>query len=235
MTDFATTYLKRREQLETYFDRTALENWKRLVTDAPVSRVRATVRAGRDEMRAAIVDMFPADLSGWRILDAGCGSGPLSRDLAMRGADVIGVDLSVEMVRFAMDRWANEDVSGSLTFASGDMLSEYLGDFDAVVAMDSIIHYSRADMVNALANILERTSKKVVFTVAPATPMLTVMHRVGQLFPRSNRSPAIVPVKPVDVAMAGIEASDLPAWTVRQQHRVTSGFYISHAVEVVHQ
>ena len=47
------TYIERRGQLEDYFDRTAVEAWKRLTSDAPVGRIRATVRAGRDQMRVA--------------------------------------------------------------------------------------------------------------------------------------------------------------------------------------
>ena len=44
------TYLARRGQLETYFDRTAAQAWARLTSDAPVSGIRATVarRAGPD-------------------------------------------------------------------------------------------------------------------------------------------------------------------------------------------
>ena len=49
-----TSYRERRDQLETYFDRTAAEAWARLTADAPVSRIRATVRAGRDDMRAQL-------------------------------------------------------------------------------------------------------------------------------------------------------------------------------------
>jgi magnesium-protoporphyrin O-methyltransferase len=47
----AVTYSQRRGEIETYFDRTAAEAWKRLTSDAPVGRIRATVRAGRDAMR----------------------------------------------------------------------------------------------------------------------------------------------------------------------------------------
>ena len=47
MTDL--TYRERRGQIETYFDRTAVQAWARLTSDAPVGRVRATVRAGRDD------------------------------------------------------------------------------------------------------------------------------------------------------------------------------------------
>ena len=69
------TYLERRGQLEDYFDRTAVDAWKRLTSDAPVGRIRATVRAGRDQMRATLLGYLPPDLTGRRILDAGCGTG----------------------------------------------------------------------------------------------------------------------------------------------------------------
>ena len=58
------TYTLKRGQLLTYFDRTAVEAWARLTSDAPVSKIRATVRAGRDAMRATILDYLPQDLSG---------------------------------------------------------------------------------------------------------------------------------------------------------------------------
>ena len=45
-----TAYTRRRGELETYFDRTAVQAWMRLTSDAPVGRIRATVRAGRDAM-----------------------------------------------------------------------------------------------------------------------------------------------------------------------------------------
>ena len=80
------TYQHRRGELETYFDRTAVEAWARLTSDAPVSRIRATVRAGRDAMRATLLDWLPADLRGARLLDAGCGTGALAVEAARRGA-----------------------------------------------------------------------------------------------------------------------------------------------------
>ena len=38
-------------------------------------RIRATVRAGRDEMRNTLLSWLPQDLTGARVLDAGCGLG----------------------------------------------------------------------------------------------------------------------------------------------------------------
>ena len=86
------SYLDRRSQLLTYFDRTAVEAWSRLTSDAPVSKIRATVRAGRDAMRAEILSYLPDDLTGARVLDAGCGTGALAVEAARRGAEVVAID-----------------------------------------------------------------------------------------------------------------------------------------------
>ena len=76
---------QRRGQIETYFERTAVQAWARLTSDAPVSGVRAKVRAGRDEMRSTLLGWLPADLTGRRLLDAGCGTGALAVEAARRG------------------------------------------------------------------------------------------------------------------------------------------------------
>ena len=43
------SYLEKRGQLEQYFDRTAFDAWAKLTSTAPVSGIRKTVRAGRDD------------------------------------------------------------------------------------------------------------------------------------------------------------------------------------------
>ncbi len=88
------TYQEQRIRIETYFDRTASETWARLTSDAPVSRIRATVRAGRDRMRATLLSYLPQNLSGARLLDAGCGTGALAVEAARRGAEVVAIDVA---------------------------------------------------------------------------------------------------------------------------------------------
>ena len=44
-------YQTRRDEIETYFDRTAADAWAALTSDAPVSRIRRTVRRGRGGRR----------------------------------------------------------------------------------------------------------------------------------------------------------------------------------------
>ena len=225
-----TTYQARRGQIENYFDRTAAAAWATLTSDAPVGRVRATVRAGRDRMRATLLSWLPHDLRGARILDAGCGTGALAVEAARRGAQVVGIDLSPTLVNLARDRLPAE-LAGQIDLRSGDMLDPSLGHFDHVVAMDSIIHYETDDAVNALASLAQRTSGSIVFTFAPRTPLLAAMISVGRLFPRGDRAPWLEPMAEEKIARLMAQNPSLQAWKGGRTQRISSGFYKSQAME----
>lgn len=218
------TYDATRARVEDYFDRTATQTWERLTSDAPVSRIRQTVRAGRDRMRAVMLSRLPQDLTGMRILDAGCGPGVVTAALAERGADVLAVDISPSLIDIAEQRLPNS-LKPRVTFASGDMLHPSHGVFDHVIAMDSLIYYSEPDITAALTQLVERTKQSVVFTVAPRTPFLLAFWGVGQLFPRADRSPTMVPhsAKRLNRQIAA---------EITSIERVNSGFYISECLEV---
>ena len=220
------TYDAYRGKLEAYFDRTAFDAWAKLTSDAPVSRIRATVRAGRAEMRARLLDWLPADLSGKRLLDAGCGTGALAVEAAKRGASVVAVDVSANLVNVARERMAGDL---DIDFRAGDMLGDH-GEFDHVVAMDSLIHYRREDIVAAVTRLATRTRGSILFTVAPRTPMLLAMQFAGKAFPRDDRSPAIIPADPRGL-MATL--AQLPGWQPGRDGGTSTGFYKSHAVEMV--
>jgi magnesium-protoporphyrin O-methyltransferase len=226
-------YIRRRGQLEDYFDRTAMDAWKRLTSEVPVSGIRATVRAGRDTMRAIMLASLPADLSGRRIFDAGCGTGAMSVELARRGANVLAVDLSPNLVEIARERTPDDLGRGSIEYAVGDMLEASRSGFDHIVAMDSLIHYPAQDMVGVLETFAASAERSLVFTFAPRTPALTVMHAVGRLFPRSDRAPAIEPVSEAGLRRRIDQSVDLNAWGTGLSERVVSGFYMSHAMELV--
>ncbi|KAB0680334.1 magnesium protoporphyrin IX methyltransferase [Aureimonas leprariae] len=227
------TYARRRAEIRTYFDSTAVESWKRFASDTPLGRIRSSVREGRARMRAAMLASLPADLSGWRVLDAGCGTGAMAAELARRGADVLGVDLAPEIVRFAADALPPEILPGRVAFRSGDMLDPGLGRFDAVVAMDSLIHYAEGDAVAALARLAARTDGRIVFTFAPRTPALGLMHALGRLFPRSNRAPRIVPVRPAALKARLAAEPALGDWRIERTSRVGHGFYTSEMIAMV--
>jgi magnesium-protoporphyrin O-methyltransferase len=225
------TYEQRRGQLETYFDRTAVDAWSRLTSDAPVGRIRATVRAGRNEMRATLLDWLPADLSGRRVLDAGCGTGALAIEAARRGAQVIAIDLSPTLVGLARERTPHDLGKGSVTFLVGDMFDPMLGRFDHIVSMDSLIHYEARDIVRVIAGFAARAGTSIVLTFAPKTPLLAAMHAVGRLLPRGDRAPAIEPVREATLRRLAAEEPDLAQWRSQRTARISRGFYISQALE----
>jgi len=235
--DAITSYQRRRGQIEHYFDRTAAEAWARLTSQAPVSGIRATVRAGRERMRATLLDWLPADLTGRRLLDAGCGTGALAVEAASRGAEVVAIDLSPTLVTLARDRLppaiaARAEGPGSIRFLSGDMLDPALGEFDHVVGMDSLIHYDAPDVLRVLVALADRTRTSMLFTFAPRTPALALMHGVGRLFPRGDRAPMIQPLAERRLRGAVAAEPALSAWHCARSLRVSSGFYISQAMEL---
>ena len=230
MTDLS--YRERRGQIETYFDRTAVQAWARLTSDAPVGRVRASVRAGRDRMRATLLAWLPDDLRGLRLLDAGCGTGALAIEAAHRGASVLAIDLSPTLVALARERQPPIRNGGTIDFRSGDMLAPELGEFDYVVGMDSVIHYESGDAVNVLAGLAQRTRIGMLFTYVPSNPALEVFRAVGKLFPRGDRSPAVVPVPERWLHRRIDSEPQLQGWARGRTQRISSGFYTSQALEL---
>ncbi|MCC5974893.1 MAG: magnesium protoporphyrin IX methyltransferase [Rubellimicrobium sp.] len=218
MADYAAT----RDRVEHYFDRTATETWARLTSDAPVSGIRATVRAGRERMRALMLAQLPEDLRGARVLDAGCGTGAMAVELARRGAEVVAVDISPQLIAIARER-APE--GAAIRWEAGDMLDPAWGSFDHILAMDSMIYYGADDIAAILRRAAPRLSGRFVFTLPPKTPLLMAMWGAGKLFPRSDRSPRMVPHTTQGIARALGDAGDLT-----EAGRVTSGFYISTAL-----
>ena len=225
-------YQTRRDEIEPYFDRTAADAWAALTSDAPVSRIRRTVRRGRDGMRETLMSWLPEDLSGSRLIDAGCGTGMLAIEAARRGAEVVAVDLSPTLVNLAKQRLGELGQGLDVTFLVGDMRDMDLGTFDYAVAMDSLIHYDVADGVQTLEAMAKQINRKMVFTFAPKTPLLALMHATGRFFPRADRAPAIEPVSPKGLVRHLQDVGMMQDWDMGRSHRVDVGFYKSHALEL---
>ncbi|NJO35904.1 MAG: magnesium protoporphyrin IX methyltransferase, partial [Rhodospirillales bacterium] len=78
-----------------------------------------------------------------------------------------------------------------------------------------------------------RATGSVLFTFAPRTSALAVMHAVGRLFPRSNRAPSIEPITEARLRMLLAAEPSLSGWCQARTQRISSAFYKSQALELV--
>jgi magnesium-protoporphyrin O-methyltransferase len=68
-------------------------------------------------------------------------------------------------------------------------------------------------------------------TFAPRTPLLMAMLGMGRLFPRADKSPAILPVR--DQLLRSLIQNAVPHARIGRDRRISASFYTSHALEVV--
>jgi hypothetical protein len=88
--------------------------------------------------------------------------------------------------------------------------------------MDSVIHYERDDALGVIAGLAARRASGCCSPSRRAPRCWRLMHAVGQFFPRSDRSPAIVPVAERKLR-DGIEADpELDGWRVGRTRRISA-------------
>jgi SAM-dependent methyltransferase len=84
----------------------------------------------------------------WRILELGCGTGRHGRALAAEGHQVLGVDLSADMLELAVAELsaAAPEVRGRVDFSQGD-LRRFRTDarFDAALSLFHVMSYQTSD------------------------------------------------------------------------------------------
>ena len=99
-----------------------------------------TTVATIDDVRFVARSLDPRQAS--RLVDLGCGSGPLSRHLAgVFGAHVVGVDANPVAVRLAEERSRNQPFSGNLVFETRDIAATGRPDaaFDGAMSLDVLM------------------------------------------------------------------------------------------------
>ncbi|MFP3466482.1 class I SAM-dependent methyltransferase [Leifsonia sp. SIMBA_070] len=120
--------------------------------------------------RPAIVELA-GEVTGRRILDAGCGSGPILSDLRERGALVTGIDGSSGMLEQARQRLGAgtellvADLAEPLPFANGS--------FDDVIA-SQVLHYLKdwAPTLTEFRRVLRPGGRLIVSEEHPAATFL---------------------------------------------------------------
>ncbi len=209
-------------QLQTYFNGLGFERWSAIYGQAPVSRIRQTIREGHELMlKQAEAWLLETRIDG-TLLDAGCGTGLFTLAMAKRGFAVTAIDIAPRMVQAVRTEAQQEGVIDLITLMEGD-IETVTGDFDAVVCFDVLVHYPREPFKDLCTFLAQRCNGQgpLIFTYAPYSRILAMLHKVGGWFPKNSRRTEIqmTPDKVVVETLAGAGLK------VRRTADISHGFY----------
>ena len=128
-TDFAMVY-------DTFMDETPYEQWCEFLIE--LFRKYGAQKDDTRQENSAVMDNLRQERN--TVLDLGCGTGTLTELLARRGYDMIGVDLSEEMLRIAVDK--RERSGLDILYLCQDMRElELYGTVGAAVSVCDSVNY----------------------------------------------------------------------------------------------
>jgi 2-polyprenyl-6-hydroxyphenyl methylase / 3-demethylubiquinone-9 3-methyltransferase len=132
-------------------------------------------------------------LNGKRVIDVGCGGGILAESMALRGADVVGIDLSEKPLKVAqLHRLETIDSGKSLSLnyeliSAEDIAAREPASFDCVACMEMLEHVpDPASTIRACAALakpgawlffstLNRNPKSFLFAIVGAEYVLNLL------------------------------------------------------------
>ncbi len=221
-----------KEELQSYFNGVGYERWAAIYGEHEVSAIRKTVRDGHALMMSQaenwlISHNLPKDA---RILDAGCGTGLFSIELAKKGFNIISVDIAEQMVEKAKIEAEKARVLDRIEFGVSD-LESIQGSYDAIVCFDVLIHYPPKGFKTMCSKLASMSNGPFIFTYAPYNSFLAFKMWIGEFFPKNDRRMNLQMMKEPFVE----ESLALGGKKVIKHEKIHHGFYHTALVEAVPQ
>lgn len=119
-------------------------------------------------------------LAGKRVLDVGCGGGLLSEGMAVRGAEVTGIDLSEKPLGVARLHLLESGAKVDYRKISAEHLAEEMpGAFDAVTCLEMLEHVPNPASIIAACARLVKPGGQVFFSTINRNPKAYLFAVIG--------------------------------------------------------
>jgi magnesium-protoporphyrin O-methyltransferase len=175
-------------RVRKYFETSGFSRWTAIYGSGDIPPIWKVIRDGHQRAIDAVLDFIDAD-RGHVALDAGCGTGNLSIELANRGYEVDAFDVSAPMIHFAKYINAGRTKGIPPNFMVGD-IAALAGDkktYELVCCLDVLFHYPYEEVERMLTHLANLSSNKLVASFALRTPFNDFWMKVGQRFHAKNR------------------------------------------------
>ena len=133
-----------------------------------------------------------ADIAGKRIVDVGCGGGILTEGLAKHGADVLGIDLSEELIDIADLHGLESGVNAHYQKISAEALAQQQPEsFDHVTCMEMLEHVPDPGSIISACATLVKPGGMVFFSTLNRKPKayllaIVAAEHVLQMLPKGT-------------------------------------------------
>jgi len=170
-------------------------------------------------------------IAGKRILDVGCGGGLLSEGMAVRGADVTGIDLSEKPLGVAKLHLLESGQKVDYRKISVEQLAEEMpGAFDGVTCLEMLEHVPNPSSVVAACARLVKPGGQVFMSTLNRNPKSYLFAVIGaeyvmKMLPRGTHDFAKF-IKPSELArwakLAGLEPDEVVGMSYKPLSKVYS-------------
>ena len=154
------------------------------------------------------------DWQGRDVLDLGCAGGFMAEALALRGANVTGIDPAADAIDAARAHARESGLRIGYDVGVGEALPYHRASFDAVVCVDVLEHV--ADLAKVLSEVVRtlRPGGLFLFDTINRNPLarlatITVAEDVLRLLPRGTHDPAMF-IRPTELRAAMQRAGLVP-------------------------
>jgi magnesium-protoporphyrin O-methyltransferase len=176
-------------RVRKYFETSGFSRWTAIYGQGDIPPIWKVIRDGHQRALDTVTSWIKDDTSDHTALDAGCGTGTLSIELANHGYEVDAFDVSAPMIHFA--KYINSGRTKGIqpNFMVGDIAS-LAGEgktYDLVTCLDVLFHYPYDEVQTMLTHLANLSSRKVIGSFALRTPMNDFWMKMGTKFHAKNR------------------------------------------------